>query len=87
MNGVLGPLLCGETAKAIASDLVAEPEKLVPRRPDLRSAMGLAFRPAKWPADVRYHAPSRHRSVTQQMSANSQELPCGWETTSRFGRC
>ncbi len=32
MNGVLGPLLCGETAKAIASDLVAEPEKLVPRR-------------------------------------------------------
>ena len=32
MNGVLGPLLCGETAKAIASYLVAEPEKLVPRR-------------------------------------------------------
>ena len=32
MNGVLGPLLSGETTEAIASGRVAEPEKLVLRR-------------------------------------------------------
>ena len=42
---------------------------------DGRSVMGPAFRPASWPADVRYHGPSGHRSVTQQMSANSHEPP------------
>ena len=32
MNGSLCDLLGNETLKAIASDVVAEPEKLVPRR-------------------------------------------------------
>ena len=32
MNGVLGPLLRGETAEAIASGRVVEPKRLVLRR-------------------------------------------------------
>ncbi len=40
---------------------------------DGRREMGPALRSANRPADVRCHAPSRRRGVTQQMSAKSHE--------------